>query len=118
MPAILVWGKGFEIRMTSLREGSCYEEVFGKEGGSAAISWASVRSIEAAALQLGIESDMWPIYDCEVDRDVPLDEAIILSSHIRRHLADISDAELKCQDFWLTRILTLVKQGYDFFIMA
>ena len=33
MPAILVWGKGFEIRMTTLRKRSCYEEVLVKKAG-------------------------------------------------------------------------------------
>lgn len=75
MTITLVWGKEFKFENTALSDGKVYEELFGVEGGSEGIAATSVREVMAVAAKYGVSVDLWPVYpDCQVDKDVPLDD--------------------------------------------
>lgn len=117
MPATLVWGKGFRVGQSIQPSGKECSEVFGIDGGQEPISWASITEMEAAAAKHGIGPDLWPIYrECEVDTDIPLQEAETRSAKLRSALMSIGEDALR-GNHWLAVVLRLLQGGNSFFIM-
>jgi hypothetical protein len=118
MTKSLVWGKDFEFKETLLASGQVYNEVFGVEGDSEGISSSSIQSMQALAAKHGVPESLWPIYpDCDVDADVPLDDARAKSRRLRAALERIPEDEIS-RDYWLSLISRLLRQGNLFFIAA
>lgn len=117
MPATLVWGKGFEFQKTVLSTDHIIDELFGIDGGSLGISWSSVYAMIGLAAKHGVPEEMWPVYpDCELDRDVPLDDVRIKSARLRLMIQKVP-IDVAEQDYWLSRILHILLDGHSFYIM-
>ena len=117
MPATLVFGKGFRIEQSVLPSGEEYTEVLGIDGGQEPISWASVTEMEEVTARYGIGAELWPIYrGCEIEAEIPLEDAEIRSSKLRTALAKIGDDALR-GNYWLSAVLRILQGGNSFFIM-
>lgn len=118
MPANLVWGKGFRTEETTTPLGKAYEHVVGIDGGLEMISWSSVGEIEALAERYGVSRQIWPIYrGCEIETEVPLEDAERRSAQLRTALKEVDPGVLE-QDYWLRIIWKFLCDGNAFFIMS
>jgi len=118
MAANLVWGKGFKLEPTLLPSGETYDEVSGIDVGCTSIAWSSVTALEEVAERHGIGKASWPIYrDCEVEADVPLEEAQQRSAELRTALESVP-ADVIENDYWLSFVVRLLRQGNSFFVMV
>jgi len=118
MPATLVWGKGFRMENVILPSGEVYADVSGIDGGVEFLSWSSVREMESIAEQYGVTRETWPIYrNCEIESDVPLEEAQQRSAALRVALEKIEPHVLN-ENYWLSVICRLLRSGNSFFIMT
>lgn len=115
MPATLIWGKGFRRNVNS---GELSEEIIGVDGGTEFVSWSSVDAMQSLAEQHGVNRHMWPVYpDCEVESDVPLEDAERRSVALRIALEQL-DSRVVEGDYWLNRIRSLLRGGNAFFVMV
>jgi len=118
MPANLVWGKGFRMEETTTPLGEPYQHVLGIDGGLEMISWSSVAEMESLAEQHGVNKEIWPTYrDCEIESEVPLEDAMRRSTELRTALEAI-DPRVVDGNYWLSFVWRLLREGNAFFIMV
>lgn len=116
MPGFLVYGKGFRREPALSLSGETFEEVKGVDGGFESISWSSVSEMTALGALHDVPESMWPIYDCEIEAEIPLADACTRSRALHHKLASIWTDEL-ANDPWFSFIMKLLWQGHSFFIM-
>lgn len=118
MPATLIWGKGFRLVDDPTLSGEPVKHVVGIDGGSDMLSWTSVEAMEALAEQHGVKREIWPIYpDCEIESEVPLEDAARRSAELRNALQRVDPGVVE-GDYWLSYIWRLLRDGHTFFIMV
>ena len=60
----------------------------------------------------------WPIYrDCEVEADIPLEDTKRRSTELRTALESVP-ADVIENDYWLSFVVRLLRQGNSFFVMV
>ena len=97
--------------------GEVYKEVNGIDGGMEMISWSSVAEMESLTEKYGVSKQTWPVYrDCEVEIEVPLEDAQKRSAELRIALDRVDPGVLQ-GDYWLSFINRLLNDGNSFFIM-
>ncbi|KYF86991.1 hypothetical protein BE17_19775 [Sorangium cellulosum] len=118
MPATLVWGKGFQLEDVTDPSGGRHQEVKGIDGGTDFISWSSVEEVKSLAERHGVDRETWPVYpDCEVESDVPLEDAQKRSAALRIALEGMAPRVVE-EDYWLSFIFRLLRDDNYFFIMV
>ncbi|MGK3967880.1 hypothetical protein WMF38_27390 [Sorangium sp. So ce118] len=118
MPATLVWGKGFRLEDAVNPSGGSYQEVTGIDGGTEFLSWSSVEEVRSLAERHGVSRETWPVYpDCEVESEVPLEDAQERSAALRIALEGM-DPRVVEGDYWLGFVVRLLRAGNSFFIMV
>ncbi|WP_157907081.1 hypothetical protein [Sorangium cellulosum] len=118
MPATLVWGKEFQLKNVTNPSRERQQEVVGVDGGTEFLGWSSVEEVKSLAERHGVDREAWPVYpDCEIEGDVPLEDAQKRSAALRIALEGI-DSRVVEEDYWLRFILRLLRDGNSFFIMV
>ena len=123
MAANLFWGKEFRLKPTPLASGETYGEVSGIDVGCTSIAWSSVAALEELAERCGVgamrgRKANWPIYrDCEVEADIPLEDTKRRSTELRAALESVP-ADVIENDYWLSFVVRLLRQGNSFFVMV
>jgi len=114
VPATLVFGNGF--RLVESPEG--HLEVVGIDGGTEFISWSTLDAVQSLAEKHGVDKQSWPVYpDCEVESEVPLEDAQNRSAALRLALERV-DASVVEGDYWLRFIHKILRDGHSFFVMV
>ena len=118
MPATLIWGKGLRLAEEPTPSGQPNQHIVGIARYSDMISWSSVGEMESLAEQHGVSKAIWPIYrNCEIESEVPLDDAVRRSVELRTALQNV-DPRVVEGDYWLNHIWKLLRDGNAFFIMV
>ncbi|WP_438020418.1 hypothetical protein WMF18_15670 [Sorangium sp. So ce315] len=118
MPATLVWGKELQLKDVTNPSGERHHEVIGTDGGTEFLSWSSVENAKSLAERHGVDREAWPVYpDCEIESNVPLEDARKRSDALRIALEGM-DSRVVEEDYWLRFILRLLRDGNSFFIMV
>jgi hypothetical protein len=74
--------------------------------------------MQRVAAGYGATEDLWPVYpDCEIDSDVPLEDAVERPTQLRSLLDDIPDNVVE-NDYWLNVVRRLLRAGNSFFVMV
>jgi hypothetical protein len=118
MTATLIWGRGFRLEEARDGLGRVCQELVGVDGGSDGISWSSVQELQELTACHGIGIEAWPVYPgCEVESDVPLEDAARRSAELRCGLRSM-DPRAISEDYWLRFIHRILEEGHTFFIMV
>jgi len=73
--------------------------------------------MESLAEQHGVSKQIWPIYrGYEIESEVPLKDAERRSAELRIALEGVEHRVIK-EDYWLSFIYGLLRDGNSFFIM-
>ena len=118
MAAMLIWGKGLQMKEFTMPDGHVALGPSGIDGGLESIAWSSVRKMISTAERHGVSKDIWPVYpDCDVESEAPIEDAQQRSDELRLALAKMDQSFMGDEDYWLRFVCRILRDGNSFFVM-